>query len=480
MSLRRRESLRGEQKRLVNMTHAKSFDAADRYSLLRRMSSSDVLTNTPMIFSIKNELGNLAKVLKLFKENDIRVLHIESRKAHGKGSELEIFVDCEGKKKMLKNVMAFMKDAMLLTEVMTPPSNTSTNKKEADNNAEWKNKVPDFPRKISDLDKSANRVLTYGAELDADHPGFKDNEYRQRRKVFADIAYKYKHGELIPRVEYTDEETKTWGVVFSELNRLYPTHACEEYMNNFNILKRDGVYREDKIPQLEDVSRFLKEQTGFQIRPVAGYLSSRDFLAGLAFRLFHCTQYVRHSSCPFYTPEPDCCHDLLGHVPLLADKSFAQFSHEIGLASLGASDEDINKLTTCYFFTVEFGLCKQDGQTRAYGAGLLSSIGELKHALSADAKVLPFHPDVTSKHECLITTYQEAYFISKSFEEAKQQMREFAATIKRPFEVRYDPYTSSVEVLKSPRDVCDVINTVRDELTILMQVLVKLQSKFDS
>ncbi|NWX89809.1 TPH2 hydroxylase, partial [Nothoprocta pentlandii] len=425
---------------------------------------------TAVVFSLKNEVGGLVKALRLFQEKHVSMVHIESRKSKRRSSEVEIFVDCDCSKKEFNELIQLLKFQTNIVS-LNPPENIWTDEEGKAaftllhlDTAKDLDCVPWFPRKISELDKCSQRVLMYGSELDADHPGFKDNVYRQRRKYFVDVAMSYKYGQPIPRVEYTAEEIKTWGVVFRELSKLYPTHACREYLKNFPLLTKYCGYREDNVPQLEDVSVFLKERSGFTVRPVAGYLSPRDFLAGLAYRVFHCTQYVRHGSDPLYTPEPDTCHELLGHVPLLADPKFAQFSQEIGLASLGASDEDVQKLATCYFFTIEFGLCKQEGQLRAYGAGLLSSIGELKHALSDKANVKTFDPKTTCLQECLITTFQEAYFVSESFEEAKEKMRDFAKSITRPFSVYFNPYTQSIEILKDTRSIENVVQDLRSDL----------------
>jgi tryptophan 5-monooxygenase len=284
------------------------------------------------------------------------------------------------------------------------------------------------------------------------------------------------------------------GVVFRELYKLYVQFAVPEFLENWPLLVKYCGYREDNIPQLQDINVFLKQKTGFTLRPVAGYLSPRDFLSGLAFRVFHCTQYIRHSSDPYYTPEPDCCHELLGHMPLLANPSFAQLSQEIGLASLGASDDDISKLATVsklvftkilfkciisqlYFFTVEFGLCKQlDGSFKVYGAGLLSSIAELKHAISAQEKIKKFDPDVTCYEECIITSYQNSYYYTDSFEEAKEKMRAFAETIHRPFMVRYNPYTQTVEVLSNAKKITAVMSELRGDLSILTSAMKKISA----
>ncbi|RYE82453.1 MAG: hypothetical protein EOO65_05475, partial [Methanosarcinales archaeon] len=153
-------------------------------------------------------------------------------------------------------------------------------------------------------------------------------------------------GDMLPRVTYSADETRTWGVVYNRLRAATKEHAVHAYNDILPLMEAYCGYSDHNIPQLEDISTFLRERTGFSLRPVGGLLSARDFLNGLAFRVFFSTQYIRHHSRPLYTPEPDVVHELMGHAPMFADQDFADFSHEIGLASLGASDADIKRLAT--------------------------------------------------------------------------------------------------------------------------------------
>lgn len=335
--------------------------------------------------------------------------------------------------------------------------------------------MPWFPRRMRDLDGFAEKTLEYGSELSADHPGFTDPEYRKRRAQITEIARTYRTGHPIPRIEYTEQEIQTWRTVYEKLYNMYPTHACREHQYVFPLLIQNCGYGPNQIPQLQDVSDFLRDCTGFTLRPVMGLLSSRDFLNGLAFRVFHSTQYIRHHSQPFYTPEPDVCHELLGHVPLFADPDFAAFSQEIGLCSLGAADEDIKKLATIYWFTVEFGMCRQNGKLRAYGAGILSSFGELEYCLTDTPRLEPFEPAQAALTEYPITSYQPVYFVAESFRAAQEKVREFATKLQRPFSMRYNSYTQTIEVLDNKEKICRLAVSMKHDMETMVDALSKLK-----
>ncbi len=241
--------------------------------------------------------------------------------------------------------------------------------------------------------------------LEADHPGFNDLDYRRRRGEIADLALTHTPGDVPPRCAYLPHEHATWGAVFTELLGLFPTHACREYNE---AIKAIG-FTPDAVPQLADVDAFLNSRTGFRVAPVAGLVSSRDFFASLANRTFPATQYLRHHSVPHYTPEPDICHELLGHVPMLATQFYADLTQKIGEATLGATDEQIEQFGRLYWYTVEFGLVRENGALKAYGAGLLSSFGELTHALAGAPgapEIRRFDPDAARQIENPITKYQ--------------------------------------------------------------------------
>ncbi|XP_062990609.1 tyrosine 3-monooxygenase-like [Elgaria multicarinata webbii] len=422
-----------------------------------REAERDMLSLT---FALRNgRKAGIARTAKVFEMFEAKIHHLETRPARiskNAPDDLDFFVRCE----------------VLNCEISSLVN--SLKRVAEDVKAHREEKAPWFPKKIRDLDKCHHLITKYDPDLDHDHPGYTDPEYRKRRAFIADLAFNFRQGDPLPRVEYTAQETTTWKEIYQKLNSLYPTHACKQYLDAFHQLEKYCGYQADHIPQLRDVSAFLTERTGFKLRPVAGLLSARDFLAGLAFRVFHCTQYIRHPSCPMHSPEPDCCHELLGHIPMLADKEFAQFSQNIGLASLGALDADIEKLSTLYWFTVEFGLCKQNGHIKAYGAGLLSSYGELMYALSTKPEYKPFNPNVMVVQPYQDQTFQPIYFVADDFEDAKSQLQKYALMIKKPFTLHYDPFTCNIEVLDSPGKVKEIITRLKDDLKNLCHAFEKL------
>lgn len=399
----------------------------------------------------KDEVGTLRKILDCFETHNINLTHLESRLKSFARSGPSFHIDFEGVPDKAETI-GFMKELQSINGVVTAEIQPTR-------------EVPWFPLNIRDLDLT-RETLDGGTDLiNADHPGFHDQDYKRRRGDIVALANEYTHGSEIARISYTDDETKTWGAVYSKLKELHGEFACKEFNQIFPSLEKYCGYAPHNIPQLADISDFLNQCSGFSLRPISGLLSARDFLNALAFRVFFSTQYIRHSGNPFYTPEPDCCHELLGHVPLFANPDFADFSQEIGLASLAASDEDIDRLATVYWFTVEFGLLEEEGNIKAYGAGLLSSFGEMEWSCSGapseecrisgsvgdllKPKMEPFDPFVTCNTKYPITTYQPTYFVASSMADAKNRMSRFCDSLNRPFFPQYDSLTQSIRVTRA-------------------------------
>jgi len=259
------------------------------------------------------------------------------------------------------------------------------------------------------------------AQLDVDHPGFRDEEYRARRNRIARLALAYKPGAPIPHAPYTTEEHEVWTAIRQALKPAHTRHACAEYLDCFSSL---DLSRE-RIPQLAEVSARVQALSGFRLEPVAGLVEPRVFLESLANGVFLCTQYIRHHSTPFYTPEPDVVHELLGHAVTLASPRLAELNRLFGQAvKRTRSERDFERLARVYWFTIEFGVIRENG-IKAYGTGLLSSAGELE-AMSA-AELRPLDLGEASHLEYDPTRYQPILFCADSFQAMYDLLRDYLA-----------------------------------------------------
>jgi phenylalanine-4-hydroxylase len=253
--------------------------------------------------------------------------------------------------------------------------------------------------------------------LDPDHPGFRDPVYRQRRNAIARLALDYRPGEPPPTVDYTDAEHSVWRTVWEHLVPLHSTNAVSEWREGAAELDLD----QRNIPQLVEVNEELKASPGIEMLPVAGLISARGFLCSLGGGVFLSTQYIRHHSMPLYTPEPDVVHELVGHATSFFRPEIVRLTRLFGEAALNADDETLRQLERVYWYTLEFGVAREDSDAKAYGAGLLSSFGELGR-FASQAELKPFDLSEISRTPYDPTNYQKVLFVAPSFTEMEKRV----------------------------------------------------------
>ena len=256
-------------------------------------------------------------------------------------------------------------------------------------------------------------------QLDAEHPGFRDLAYRERRSFIARIALEHETGAPVPLAPYSLEEEQVWREVWRELVPQHARHACQELNQLQDAL---GLGRAG-IPQLVELNCRIEPVTGFRCEPVAGLVATRDFLTALGRGVFLSTQYIRHASRPLYTPEPDIVHEAVGHAASLTHPGIAHVNRAFGAAAVDADAAQLERLDRAYWFTMEFGWVREGGERKAFGAGLLSSAGEL----TQQPTELGWDLDRAARTAYDPTDFQPVAFVAPSFDGLLGDLTEWLA-----------------------------------------------------
>ena len=221
--------------------------------------------------------------------------------------------------------------------------------------------------------------------------------------------------------DYAEEQHAVWAELVRRRRSQLNAYACREYLDGFEII---GL-QDDRLPNLSAITDRLKPRTGWSTTPVSGFLPAEAFFEMLAARMFPTTTWLRGRDSLEYIPEPDIFHDVFGHVPMHAHPVFADFLQHYGSVCAKIKDPDVLEgLGRLFWYTVEFGLIRQDGKIKVYGSGVISSHGECTNVIEGGCEVRDF-----SLHEVLSTpvkvdSIHKLLFAIESFDQIYDAMRE--------------------------------------------------------
>ncbi|WP_064607902.1 phenylalanine 4-monooxygenase [Photobacterium sp. J15] len=181
-------------------------------------------------------------------------------------------------------------------------------------------------------------------------------------------------------IHWSEEENRVWHDLVTRQLSVIEGRACEEYINGLRLLDLPR----DRVPQLEEINCVLRKTTGWECVEVPALIDFDRFFSLLAAKRFPVATFLRRREEFDYLQEPDFFHEVFGHCAMLTNPAFAEFTHTYGRLGYEASKEDRVYLARLYWFTVEFGLLRHNGDIRIYGGGILSSPGETEYAVTSD------------------------------------------------------------------------------------------------
>ena len=223
--------------------------------------------------------------------------------------------------------------------------------------------------------------------------------------------------------KYTQENHEVWTLLYERRMPALRETACSAFLEGLDHIGLDARH----VPNLADVNARLRPMTGWQACPVPGYIPARDFFLSLSERKFPTTITVRPKEQLDYLPEPDIFHDVFGHVPLHSHPVFADFLQHYGqIAYHTHNEQELTELARLFWFTVEFGLIRENGRIKLFGSGLMSSHGEGPHALSDATEKRDFDLKAVVNTPFEIDHYQPLLYVIDSFDQLYDAVREWS------------------------------------------------------
>jgi phenylalanine-4-hydroxylase len=221
--------------------------------------------------------------------------------------------------------------------------------------------------------------------------------------------------------DYTADQHGVWEELVRRRRPQLDAHACREYLEGFEII---GL-QDDRLPDLSAITDRLKPRTGWSTTPVSGFLPAEAFFEMLAARMFPTTTWLRGRDSLGYIPEPDIFHDVLGHVPMHAHPVFADFLQHYGSVCVKIKDPDVlERLGRLFWYTVEFGLIRQDGKIKVYGSGVISSHGECTNVIDGGCEVRDFSLNEVLSTPVKVDSIHKLLFAIESFDQIYEAMRQ--------------------------------------------------------